>query len=273
MFDQDATARGAEALRRQIGDFIGVELTPELTVQLYEAAMGVEGMELFRVITFYAFESDRCRQSNAYFSACLMLASAIEGLLATLCLFSEQQVEQTTIYKSIKEKEGDNYRKKILDTTLEKYIQLAEQLSWVPSDVIASDLFSAAVQDFPAVSRNLFPKDSEAKLSAKLEEFKVKPGIEMLRLLQHMRNLVHANRWPRLGITIASPEFESDCKFVYSIACQVMYCLFNEFSRKSQDSISKISLLDARMGPEQRAVLSRFALDILNPKPTEFRSE
>jgi hypothetical protein len=122
---------------------------------------------------------------------------------------------------------------------------------------------TAAVQDFPAVSRNLFPKLSEEELSAKLEMFKVEPGIEMLRFLQHMRNLVHANRWPRLGITITSPDFESDCKFIYVIGCQVMDCLFSAFLRKTQDSISKISLLGAHMGPEQCAVLSRFALDIL----------
>jgi hypothetical protein len=271
MFNQNAIARDAEALRKQIGELIGVDLTPELAVRLYEAAMGVEGMELYRVITFYAFESDRCRQSNAYFSACLMLSSAVEGLLATLCLFSEQQVEQTAIYKSIVE--GDKYKEKILNATFEKYIQFAAKFGWVPSDVIAPDLLIAAVQDFPTVSRNLFPKLSEEALSAKLEAFKVEPGIEMLRFLQHMRNLVHANRWPRLGITIASPEFESDCKFVYVIAYQVMDCLFNAFSRKSRSSISKISLLDAHMGPEQRAVLSRFALDILDPKQKGFRSE
>lgn len=261
MFDQDVIASEVETLRRQIGKLLGLDLTPELAVQLYEAAMGVESMELYRVITFYAQEADKCRQSGAYFSACLMLTSAIEALLATFCLLSQPLVEETAIFRGIAE--GMNYKEKILQAHFEKFIQLAERFDWVPSDAVAPDLLAAAIQDFPLVVANLFPKISDESKVAKLEAFKANPGIEMLRFLQHLRNLVHPGRWPRFGITASSPDLENDCKFVFVIGYQVMECLFNAMSRISKDSVSQLQVITDKSPPELRAILSRFALDII----------
>jgi hypothetical protein len=263
MINLDDIARDADELRKQVSAVIGVDLTPELAVKLYEAAMGPENLEVYRVITYFAHESDKCRQSGAWFSACLMTASAIEGLLTALCLFSQTEVETTGTYKSISQ--AGTYKERILRINLDKLVQLAAKFDWIPSDAVAPDLLQAAIIDFPLFRRNLYPHEDDSTRAIKFEAFKKDPGIEMLQVLQHMRNLVHPNRWPRFGITITSPEFESDCKFIYVIAYQVMGCLFETFSRKSHSSTSQIEFLASGMSGHQRAVLSQFALDILSP--------
>lgn len=100
------------------------------------------------------------------------------------------------------------------------------------------------------MAANLYPALSEESRSEQLEEIKKDPGIEMLRLLQHMRNLVHGSRWVRLRIRIDSPCMEADSKFIYVIASQVMYCLISTFTNIATTNMTNAVALKSALPPE-----------------------
>jgi hypothetical protein len=131
----------------------------------------------------------------------------------------------------------------VLTADFQNYVDVADQLNLVPSEAVATEIFQAAIQDFPLVAANLFPDLSESAIAEKLEAFKSSPGIEMLRILQHMRNLVHRTRWSRLRLKLNPKTFEDDCKFVLVIATQVFFCLAETFIRIATAGTANVSAL------------------------------
>lgn len=228
MFDLEQVNSNGEKLTRQLSELLGMNLTADHLVKLYFAGLGQIRANLYLTTLFYSQEADRCRSVGAYFSACLMTSSAIESLLAVLCLTSQKDVEVLPAYKKFRGK--GSYEERILNADFQNYIEVASQLGWIPSDAVSSDVLDTAVQDFPLMAANLYPTLSDESRREQLDTFKKDPGIEMLRLLQHMRNLVHGSRWVRLQIKIDSQRMEDDSKFIYVIAYQVMYCLISTFT-------------------------------------------
>jgi hypothetical protein len=88
-----------EKYTKLFGELFGIEFTPEMLTRLLVASMGKMRVELYRVSLFYGQEADKCREAGAYFSCCLMTASAIEALLAVLCLTCQKEVEGSTSIK------------------------------------------------------------------------------------------------------------------------------------------------------------------------------
>jgi hypothetical protein len=143
----------------------------------------------------------------------------------------------------------------MLSADFQNYIDVASHLGWVPSDVVSSDLLQAAIQDFPLVAANLYPNLSTRARSEMADRFRTHPGIEMLRFLQHMRNLVHGSRWARLGITVKTSDFESDSKFVLVIASQVMFCLSRTFSKLAASGIANANEINEKLSPKARTLV------------------
>ncbi len=254
MLDFERTRAEGEKLTQAVGELLGVQLTPELATKLFEATMGKTSMELYRVSLMYAEEADKCRGVDAYFSASLMIASAIETLLALICLMTKDDVESSSEFRGWKTKKNASFQDKVLGAFFQEYIDVATGLDWVPSDAVDAELLEAAVQDFPLISSNLYPKDTKVQRVERVKRFQDKPGIEMLRILQDMRNLIHGPRWPRLGVKVTS-EFESDCKFVFVTSFQVMACLFATISRKANTRTADADALRQVLSPEVQSML------------------
>ena len=96
-------------------------------MKLFEAAMGPTQMRLYSGTNFYAEECDKCREAGAFFSACLMISSAVESLLALLCLQSQKEVEKSKDFGDFPT--AKTYEGKILKATFEQYIKLAAHLT------------------------------------------------------------------------------------------------------------------------------------------------
>jgi len=248
MFDLEPVNAIGEKLTNQFSELLEMDLSVESMVQLYFAGLGKIRADLYLTTLFYGREGDRCREAGAYFSACLMTSSAIESLLAVLCLTSQEDVERIPAYKKFRG-EG-SYEERVLNADFQSYIDVASELGWIPSDFVSSELLDAAIKDFPLMAANLFPTLSEENRRQQLEAFKKNPGIEMLRLLQHMRNLVHGARWVRLRIRIETRSMEADSKFIYVIAFQVMYCLIQTFTNIATAGIEKATALKGALPPE-----------------------
>ncbi len=112
---------------------------------------------------------------------------------------------------------------------------------------------------------NLYPDLSEDDRHNKVERFAQSPGIEMLRILQHMRNFVHGPRWARVGITASADDLESDSKFAFVAASQVMFCLTRTFIRLATDGLAKANEIRRKLQPEDFEVLRLQILKMMNP--------
>lgn len=93
MFDLEKVRSEGEKFAKQMSELLEMNLTTEGLIGLYFAGLGKTRADLYLTTLFYSQEGDRCRTAGAYFSACLMTASAVEALLAVLCLSSQQHVE------------------------------------------------------------------------------------------------------------------------------------------------------------------------------------
>jgi hypothetical protein len=146
MFDlKHVEAEGAK-FTKDIGELLRVDLTPEVSTKLFLASMGPLRSELYRSCLFYGQEADKCRSSGVYFACCIMYASAIESLLAVLCLTCQKEIENLGLNKKFKR--GKGYEERVLKADFQDYIDVASRLGWVPSDTISGDLLEAAIQDF-----------------------------------------------------------------------------------------------------------------------------
>ncbi len=269
MLDIERSRAEGEKLTQAVGELLGVHLTPELATKLFEAFMGETSMELYRVSLVYSQEADKCRGAGAFFSACLMTASAIEALLALICLLAKEEVECSREFKGWKAKKNASFLDKVLGAFFQDYVGIATELDWLPSNAVDAELFTAALQDFPLISSNLYPKDSITEKVERGRRFQANPGIEMLRILQDMRNLIHGPRWPRLGLKVTS-EFEADCKFVFVVSFQVMACLFETIIRKANGRMADVEALKKQLSSGTQSELRDLILGMVGPSDPSF---
>src|SRR5581483_3303701 len=84
-------------------------------------------IELFNI---YHREVRRCIKSKAYFAATIMEVSALEAGLQAMCLLYPNEVRRTNVFQS---KKFRRKRNKVLEFTLNQLIEIAAELSWLPS--------------------------------------------------------------------------------------------------------------------------------------------
>jgi len=121
MLDLDKLRAEGDALLKSFSAAAGMQITPELAVKLYEAALGKTGMELHRLTVAFGNEADKCRVAEAWFAACLMTASAIEGLLALFCILAQEEVKMSKAFAGLSK--GDSYEDKISNASFDKLIR------------------------------------------------------------------------------------------------------------------------------------------------------
>jgi hypothetical protein len=247
-----------EAFQNRLGMVLGIERSDELLLRMFTAAVGDRGLDLYRAAIFYANQADICRSSGSFFAADLMIASAIEALLTFFALICVGDVQKSIAYRGFSK--GKTFEERLFHATFDKFIALAIELEWVPSDVVDTEILKASIQDFPVALAGLFPRLSPEERAKKAEAFALQPGIEMLRILQDLRNLIHPSRCARLGVEIHTPHFEHDCKFVFVVSFQVMVCLFTAITRRSEKQLSDFENLPQEM----KSALKGFAEELVS---------
>lgn len=81
---------------------------------------------------FYHREAEKCLRGGAFLAACVMQASALEGLLQAMCFLYPEQIKKTTVYQKKSKRGFRRKRNKALDFNYAELINIAAELSWFP---------------------------------------------------------------------------------------------------------------------------------------------
>jgi hypothetical protein len=169
----------------------------------------------------------KCSAASAYFAGCLMGAAMNEALLSLLCMFYEDDVKNTSQYaRSTKKGKPSTFRKIVGTWGLDQFINVAEQLSWIPNNVVAPEFvlpLSDAYRELAAISHpELLPHEIERRTVA----FRTSPGSAMLRMLQDLRNTIHSGKWIRgeRALNVAHLDW---CRIAIFVSAEIRSCLLH----------------------------------------------
>ena len=88
---------------------------------------------LIKLAVFYHREGIRCLRGRAYLAACVMQGAALEASLQAMCFLYPEQVKKTSVYQR---KQFRKKRNKALEFKYYELINIADELSWFPSERI-----------------------------------------------------------------------------------------------------------------------------------------
>ena len=205
--------------------------------------MGSDLVKIYKLSVYYAVEADRCFEQGAFFASCLLTVAANEAFLALTCFQEQDSVKATAAFRGLY-KPSKAFRDVIADFGLDKLIKVSNELSWIPTDVVNAQLLKAIVSDFPKLAKTVYPNWDQAKIDEKIEAFRNSPGAEMLKVMQDMRNLVHAPRWLKTGSILDDIEFEANCKLAVLAGREVVQCLSVRTTKAFDSALQKLSDFD-----------------------------
>jgi hypothetical protein len=166
------------------------------------AALPFEFLRLRDSADFYQDECYRAKRSEAYLSACIMAAAAVECLLLMLAFLYEDEVLQSKTYQKRK------YQRGVVQLQLNELIQLSTNLNWIPKALIAHEwrdyLKVKSHRDFLA---RLVQSDNEGSLQLPDD-----PGQALVKFLHGLRNCIHGGRFVRMNASPNRPDLDRACK-------------------------------------------------------------
>ncbi|MBB5063302.1 hypothetical protein [Granulicella mallensis] len=238
--DKEALIRTASTQAiDEIARVLRIEPTQNSVTPALKLAMGSDLMKAYKLSLYFGLEADRCFDQKAFFASCLLTAAANEAFLTLTCIQEEQAVMTTSIYRGLK-KPSKTFRETIADLSLDKLIKISNELGWIPNDVVNPELLEAVIQDFPKLAETVYPNWNAAQVAQKVEAFRRAPGPEMLKVMQDMRNLVHATRWLKTGSLLDDTEFESNCKLAVIVGREVVLCFSLRSTRTFEANLQKL---------------------------------
>jgi hypothetical protein len=128
---------------------------------------------LGKMSRYYRREAERCAGGNAYFSACVLAAAALESLLLSYCYVEDQQVRTTLVYKR---KTFKTKRNRFLEFNLFQLINIAAELNWIPSKEIQINKRTTTLKELLHAVRETRNTIHPAVWSQDGGPFKVKKG-------------------------------------------------------------------------------------------------
>ena len=204
-----------------------------------------------------------CDKNRAYFSGCLMGAAMNEALISLLCLLFEGRVKQTQQYA--KAQHRATYAAMVGNWKFEHLIRVVDELHWIPADVVAPEMLVALTEIYRELMPISYPGMSTEEIDAGAGEFRTRPGMAMLRLIQDLRNSIHAGQWIRGHRVLDLTHFEGWCRVATYVSAEIRNCLFHvicvegmpTFSRQIaqlNEQIAKLKELFTSMGKDPNDV-------------------
>jgi len=138
-----------------------------------------------------------CRDSKAYFAACVMGAAMLEAFLLLLCMLNQESVKETHCYKGRIGKRAADFEQTICCFGFEDLVEISAELNWVPASLIAADWKTALPETFIEIAKERRPNMSKAERIRRSESLVVNPAYSLMLLLNMMRNRIHPGRWVR----------------------------------------------------------------------------
>lgn len=203
----------------QIAQVLQVPPTQEAVFPLMRAAMGADKLKIYDLALHCAQEADLCLRQGISFAGCLMSTAAVEAFLTLNCLYEQDAVEKTLVYRHGKKK-SKAYRDTIADLTFDKLIKLSIELNWLSVHSLNPDVVTAIVEDFPQVAKTIYPKLTPLDIIGRCQAIRSTPGLEILELLRDLRNLIHPPRWLRTDTILDKEEFRLNCRLAMVISAE-----------------------------------------------------
>lgn len=238
-----------EDARNSIADLLGVDAQAILVDTALQSAMGRDRMTLYKLSLFFAKEMERCLDAGAYFAGCVAGASANEAILTLLALQFEDRVVLSKAYKGCDKFE--TYRRTIGEWKFERLISLSDELKWIPSTLLDANLTAAIIEDFPHLAVTVYPEMTPDQVRRQCDAIQKSPGIEIVRLSQRMRNLVHAPKWLKANAKFDERELALNCRLAMIASAEISKCLLAKFAEESAKVLSAIRDVVAGSSPEQ----------------------
>ncbi len=211
-------------------------------------AMGLDVVTLYKISLQFGIEADQCFAHGAYFASCLLTAAGIEAFLTLMALQEEQAVSTTATYRGLK-KPSKTYKDVVAEFTLDRLIKTSKELGWIPSHIVNQALLQAVTTDFPKFAETVYPKWTSHQVREKVDALAQDPGTEMLKVLQDMRNLVHAPRWLKHNSVLNEIEFEQNCKLAVLVGREIAQCISVRITQQFQTSLASLQSFESM--PEQ----------------------
>jgi len=271
MFDLKHLQIQSANIMADVEEFVGKPMSPDELVRLFSVAIGQQGMDVYASVLRCAQDADSCRAANSWFPACLMLASSIEGLLCLIALLTKQEVQSKNSYGRLTK--GKSVQDKILNAKFEVLIELADESGWLKTRSIDPELWLAVEQDLPIALSGLFPADTQVEQQARIEVFRQNRAVQMLRLLQHLRNLVHSTKSGRLGVDLKGPNFDDDCKFCFILGYQILCLLFESLISAAKDRMERLNNLRGKLSTQSLEALREMAQSMSEKTSVRFPPE
>jgi hypothetical protein len=227
----------------QVAHVLRIAPTRESVRPVMELAMGSDLVKVYKLSLYYAIEADRCFEQGAFFASCLLTAAANEAFLALTCFYEQNLVKTTSVFRGL-HKPSKAFRDVIADCGLDRLIRISNELGWIPNDVVNAQLLEAIVTDFPKLARTVYPNWNQARIREKIGAFRGSPGAEMLKVMQDMRNLVHAPRWLKTGSILDDTEFEENCKLAVLAGREVVQCLSVRTTKALDQALKGLASFD-----------------------------
>jgi len=119
----------------------------------------------------------KCLGAGAYFAGCLMGAALNEALLSLVCLFYQNEVKSTKQYEwSTKKGRGRTVQDLVGSWKLDQFIRVAEELSWVPSGVVAPEYSGPLADVYKEIAPVLNPSMTPDEIERSAGAFRAAPG-------------------------------------------------------------------------------------------------
>jgi hypothetical protein len=209
----------------QITKFLGPTVDLEQLSKVAQSLFPKSVKALQELSVFFEQEMLRCRNSEAYFSACLSGAAMIESFLLAICILDEIEVTKTTVFKNLTKKKSQPYENIVSYWTLKEFIPVAEELDWIGVNVVDKQLVSTLIEGYREMLPAAKPGITEESIHSVAQLLINHPDIAFLTLMQNMRNLVHGGRCIRLRKNLASADFRDWAKLVLILIVEIRDCL------------------------------------------------
>src|SRR3974390_2236558 len=114
--------------------------------------MDSKELRVYDLAVFYHQEMLKSQKSEAYLAACLMCGATNEALLTLTCLRNASDVSKSNQFASSTKKKSKAFSDVVAGWGLDQLINVAEELNWVPADVVDEGVKTALAEAYREVA-------------------------------------------------------------------------------------------------------------------------
>ena len=223
-----ALQEALSSVNRAASDLLGLDEARGEVTNTLRQIMNPKQVMVYDLALRCETEMITCDKERAYFSGCLMGAAMNEALILLLCLLFEDRVKQTRHYAKAQKRE--TFAAMVGNWKFEHLIRVVDELQWIPNDVVAPEMRAQLADVYRELMPTSYPEMSTEEINAGAGEFTTRPGLAMLRLVQELRNSIHAGQWIRGQRVLDLTHFEGWCRVAIRISAEIRDCLFHVIS-------------------------------------------